>query len=170
MTIPQVPSATTLLHLLQPSGRRASSCQWWKLTDMVSVSQLSGDQCSSFHCSKGFLPSPLVALLSRVGCVDNVWQWGSKCWKSCNVPGSFTVPCARCICPGKTWRSSLWTDNAKGGGFHWHHVCKLSSLTGAGSSSTWLEEIQKGGFRRHLRNGHKTLITLSCLKLQGMCL
>ena len=31
-------------------------------------------------------------------------------------------------------------------------------------------KIQKSGCRGHLRNGHKTLITLSCLKLQGICL
>ena len=85
---------------------------------MVSVSQLSGDQCSSFLCSKGFLPSPLVVLLFWVGCVGNVWQWGSKCWKSCNGPGSVTAPCARCICPWKSLWSSLRTDNSKAGRFH----------------------------------------------------
>ena len=36
VAIPQVPSATTFLHFIHPSGSRASFyCQWWKLTDLA---------------------------------------------------------------------------------------------------------------------------------------
>ena len=59
----------------------------------------------------------------------------------------------------------------KPGGRHFEQITpKLADVIAGRAQAPCLSSCLKGGSRGHLRNGHKTLITLSCLKLQGICL
>ena len=48
-----------------------------------------------------FLNHLIVLPLSWVGCVSNVWQWGSKFWKSCNGRALLQHPAPDAFAPGK---------------------------------------------------------------------